>query len=665
MATTLSPTHRVNESFAPPQSRAATGLPYIPALDGLRAAAVLAVMLYHGGVTWMQGGYLGVDAFFVLSGFLITALLLGEWRATGGIAFGSFWMRRARRLLPALGLVILGVVAYGAFLAPAHQLEALRGDILSTFGYVTNWRLVFSGQGYFDHFVAPSPLRHAWSLAIEEQFYLVWPLVVLGLTRWLRVSWRTMAMLFGGLAIASAVWMAILFTSEGVNRAYYGTDARAQALLIGAVLGVVYVSVGTASRAVTQRALSVAALVAVGVSAWLWTTAGDSATWLYQGGYFLAALAVAAVIARIAQPHPGLLGAALALAPLRWIGLISYGLYLWHWPIYVALTTDRVGLDGTPLLLLRLAVTFAAATASYYLVEVPVRRGALRGWRGWVVVPTAVGALAATMLVVTSDAKPLVGLGDGSRAASAEVQEANRAATKALARAEAVAAARPTSVLVVGDSVALTLGLGLQEVGLAHQVISLNRSQTGCGITHDGEVLVEGRVQSINDYCDQAPKWAAEVQALQPDLSLVVLGVWDAYDRRLDGAWIPFGTREWDARMLEDLQVGVDALASTGAKVVFTTVPHFENREVVNRPPEFKSAFDPWRVDHLNQLIRQIVLANAGRVAIVDLQRYLDPPERHALLVDGVHFGEESRKVVADWLAPRLRELARSARRAG
>jgi hypothetical protein len=325
----------------------------------------------------------------------------------------------------------------------------------------------------------------------------------------------------------------------------------------------------------------------------------------------------------------------------------------------VVVTAESTGLEGTPLLLARLAIIFAAASASYYLVELPVRNGALRGWRSWVVVPTGAGALVAGAILVTADARPVVASDAVARAASSEVRQANREATNKLAQAEAVAAARPTSVLMVGDSVALTLGLGLQEAGLDDKVFTVNRSQTGCGITHQGEVLVEGRVQTINGYCDQVPHWAAAVQELKPDLSLMLIGAWDAYDRRIDGQWIGFGAPEWDALMLQELQAAVDALSSAGGKVVFATVPHFENRYVVNRPPEFKSAFDPWRVDHLNALLRQVAQANADRVGVVDLAAYLAPPERRSLLEDGVHFGPESRKIVGDWLAPQLHQLAR------
>ena len=214
----------------------------------------------------------------------------------------------------------------------------------------------------------------------------MWPLVVYGLCRWLRLSWRAMGLLFAGLAFGSAALMAVLFERAGVTRVYYGTDTRAQALLIGAALAVAYLAKGQperAARASTNRAISLAALAGVGVTAWLWSTAGDGATWLYQGGYLLAAVAIAVVLTSVVRPRAGVLGAVLSIGAVRWIGQISYGLYLWHWPVYVVLTTDRTGLDDTPLLLVRLAVTFAVATASYYLVELPVRRGALRGWRGF------------------------------------------------------------------------------------------------------------------------------------------------------------------------------------------------------------------------------------------------------------------------------------------
>ncbi len=212
-------------------------LGYRPGLDGLRAFAVVAVILYHGDVSWARGGFLGVDVFFVLSGFLITSLLLTEHGATGRVDLGRFWSRRARRLLPALFGVLLGVALYAATWGHPTELGRIRGDGIASLLYVSNWRFVLDGSSYFSLFQAPSPLAHTWSLAIEEQWYLLWPLVLLGLLRVLKVRLNLVALTCGALAAGSAVLMAALFHSGAdPSRAYYGTDTRAQALLIGAAL---------------------------------------------------------------------------------------------------------------------------------------------------------------------------------------------------------------------------------------------------------------------------------------------------------------------------------------------------------------------------------------------------------------------------------------------
>src|ERR687894_1117737 len=234
--------HTVRGAAGRGRPPAGTGsLPYLPGLDGLRALAVIAVLLYHAGISWIPGGFLGVEVFFVLSGYLITALLLAEWRTKGSVDVKAFWLGRARRLLPALYLLLVVTLAYAVVFLPG-EVAGLREDVIAALGYVTNWYLVLGHESYFEAVGRPSLLKHLWSLAVEEQFYLFWPLVF-----WLGVSfgatrWRTRRVLMaalGGAAISVAL-MAVLFV-PGVDpsRLYYGTDTRAGGLLVGAALALV------------------------------------------------------------------------------------------------------------------------------------------------------------------------------------------------------------------------------------------------------------------------------------------------------------------------------------------------------------------------------------------------------------------------------------------
>ncbi len=383
----------------------------IPALDGVRALGIALVLVFHGGFSWAGGGFFGVDVFFVLSGFLITGLLVSEFGQNGGIGLVRFWGHRVRRLVPALLAVLCGIALYAWLLAPADTLGQLRGDAVATLVYLNNWHQAWGTQGYFAALNTPRPLLHTWSLSIEEQFYVVWPLVVLGLLRWGRSLRLLLTVTVLG-ALASAVAMVVVYgDGSGQSRAYYGTDTRAQALLIGAALAIVVAHPLPRRRAERTPATSLlrpialsrtarAALVAVGGVALAaivaCSVATDAATaWIYRGGFTLVALATAGLIASVALVPTSPWARALSLRPVRYLGAISYGLYLWHWPVFVALDHDRTGLTGLPLFALRAGVSIGVAALSLRFLEMPVRRGLARGWRAWAVAPFAVVGTAA------------------------------------------------------------------------------------------------------------------------------------------------------------------------------------------------------------------------------------------------------------------------------
>jgi peptidoglycan/LPS O-acetylase OafA/YrhL len=358
----------------------------MPGLDGLRAIAVLAVIAYHLGFSWAPGGLLGVGIFFTLSGYLISDLLLAQLRG-GGIKLGEFWQRRARRLLPALFLMLVIVAAWVAIAGPAQPTQ-FREAMAAAALYVANWQLIFQHVSYFSRFGPPSPLGHLWSLGIEEQFYIVWPLLLMLGARLLKESSSGVRPRLAGvtllLATGSALEMALLYhPSFDPSRVYYGTDTRAFELLIGAALAMVWPS-ATLRREIAVGAVrvldgvGVACLIGIFVMIW---RVGEFSPFLYRGGFVLLSLLTALLVATLAHPACRL-GGALGSGVLRWIGVRSYGIYLWHFPIIV-LTTPS-GAHGVNLLraALQVAATLCVAALSWRFVEQPIRHGALgRFWR--------------------------------------------------------------------------------------------------------------------------------------------------------------------------------------------------------------------------------------------------------------------------------------------
>jgi peptidoglycan/LPS O-acetylase OafA/YrhL len=399
-------------------------VPYMRGLDGLRAIGVLAVLLYHADIRWVSGGFLGVELFFVVSGFLITTILLAEMREHGRLDVRNFWMRRARRLLPAAFAVIVAALAVTLVFLP-DEVASLRGDALAGFGYFSNWFLIVDDQSYFESLGRPSLLRHLWSLAVEEQFYIAWPLVMLLLGRMWR--WGAFSLIVIA-AAASTALMAYLYDPLGdPSRIYYGTDTRVAGLLIGAALAYLWESGRVRAWLVRVPGIAVdlagvAALAAIGYAFW---RIGEFDPQLYRGGFAVFGLVSALLIAVAVHPKSRLSSWVLARQPLRWIGLRSYSIYLWHWPVFM-LTRPQldVQMEGVELLAVRFVIVFALAEVSYRLVETPFRSGTVGRFFGWLLRPRGVSIRAvAYQWVAPASAACVLILALGLSVASAQPPE--------------------------------------------------------------------------------------------------------------------------------------------------------------------------------------------------------------------------------------------------
>jgi len=622
---------------------------YEPALDGLRGLCLLAVLFFHAGFAWMPGGFLGVSTFFTLSGFLITSLLVSEWERSTTVSIPGFWTRRLRRLMPAAILGIGIVVASSPYWLPADEREKLTFDALAALAYAINWRFVQADYAYEAIFSAPSPLQHFWSLAIEAQFYLVYPLVVVTILRFSSRPRVLAGWLLAGILACLAVTFAIPLTAHGVTRIYYGSDTRAPEILTGALLalGLGHERLRTSQRATRWLPWAGAAALAALVGCWIFVSLSDDG--LYRGGFTAYAMLSGLVVASAVAPH-GIVRGALSLGGLRWLGQISYGAYVYHWPVFLLLSESSTGLGPITLFAVRLVATLALADASYRFVESPIRRGT-RAWASSGPFLLAAGAgLAALVLVL--DPIPL-----------------SRGASETFPRSRPEQEVGPSHagarIALFGDSTAFSLWPGLSRWARTRPDAQFVKgdSRFACGLITFGEHRVSGRWAPLGGECRKQPEtWETLARADTFDIGVVLIGAWDTRTWRMGegSAKQTFGNKLYDAFVSASIGERMDALTSAEASVVWLTMPHlgmpplpgpFGKQDVVQ-------ASGPARVDRLNELIREQASARP-KVRVVDLAGYVErwPGGEldRGLRKDGVHFSEEgSTTVVSDWLGEQI-----------
>ena len=609
-------------------------LPFQPALEGLRGLAVLAVLLFHAEVPGLGGGFLGVSTFFTLSGFLITGLLVAEREHEGHVHLRAFWARRFRRLMPAAFLGLLFILVLGSTFGDFPQQQRLRFDGLASLFYLANWWMIYTGAAYADLMGSPSFLQHFWSLAIEEQFYAVFPPIAAALLA--LGGRRALAILLGAATLASWGWTFELGGSSVTTaRIYYGTDTRCAELLIGGLLALWL----SDRRHVAEHAGRFAALGAVGLAASVcfWVVATVESPWLYRGGLVLYGLASASVVAGcIAPSGPVRLG--LAWTPLRWIGRVSYGAYVYHWPIFLVVDKST-GLDPWSLFVLRVVLTFGCAAASYRWLEEPIlARRLLGGWRSVVVACSAFFGLAYAFVKVQPDIDMPM-----------------------LPEKPVALVAGAARIAIVGDSVADDVGDGLvMWAARTGEAEILNLAIRGCGLAVGAWPESVGRRPLV---CD---RWRERVrprlEEFRPDVIVAVTAVWELNSRELPEWGRPraLGDPVFDAWLSEELETASSFLASFDAPVVWLTAPCIRRIEGGTQ-----GAFDPARLSHLNGVILPGVAERNPEIAeLVDFHEAVCPGGRFTTQIygiqpfrsGGVHFTERAQHWIGEWLGPRIQE---------
>ena len=640
---------------------------YQPGLDGIRAVSVLIVILYHAGFGWMHGGFFGVEVFFVVSGFLITSLLLDERESTGETALGQFWLRRARRLLPALFTMLIAVSVWASFGGEKH-LDQLGKDMPWAILYVSNWGQIVGKVPYFAP-TDPPLLRHLWSLAVEEQWYLIWPLIFVGLVGASRGRTSRLAIGLLAASLASMVFSVVLTLSDAPTVWFFGSDparynflylntvSRASGLLLGAAFAFFWRPWRWARAAQLERTgLDVAGIGAVVAVVLIAMTRAEEILQnasLYR--IWLPLVTVLSMVAVAMVVHPGArrTRALFGWTPLVEVGKRSYGLYLWHWPIFV-LSGVR---DDHVKLLWVAPLTVAVAEACYRWIETPVRKGALgRRWAelgggpGVARRATFAGFTAASLFLVMAigvrlraadpvdvakddtvvefelpgDVDPVrtVAPTEPTSAGTPATSDTAGSATTPVADSTTTTTlpSLPRSVVIVGDSQAHSLAINLPD-GIESTFTISDGSVEGCGVLTDGNVRSSRSSfnRSLSDCAGFAEKWGQAAGSSAAQVALVVIGAWDVFDVEVDGTLIPFGSAEADQRFLTGLRSGIDALLAAGSHVALLEIACMRPQDVEGAGvPALPERGDDARVAHVNDLMRQAANDDpTGRITFV------------------------------------------------
>lgn len=648
----------------------------IPALDGIRAIAVGLVLADHGGVPGLPGGFLGVDVFFVLSGFLITSLLIDETTRTGRIGLRGFWVRRARRLLPALVVMVLAVVVARDMFSP-ESVSGLREEAVAALFWMSNWMFVAQQTDYFSTGAPPSPLQHTWSLGVEEQYYLLWPLLIAGIVAALgalayrrgvavtATMVRAAVFAVATLGVLGSAAASVAFASDdSLHRVYFGTDTRMQALLVGAAAAALVVRDwrGMTAGLMTLRSrwsrwlawlLPVVGLLVLATAAHL--AVGTAAE--FRGGLLIVvAVAAVLVIAPVALDQTSPAARMLSMGPLVGLGAISYGVYLWHWPIFLLLNGERTGSEGWKLFALRCAATVAVAAVSWWLIEQPVR-----DWRPTFVpmlrlsAATAATAAVVAMTVLPSGVPfPKPGPGPLVDSAALVAPEVPVAVTQPV-RARAPGDVR---VAVFGDSIAWTIMRYLPDTP---GVDFADFTTIGCGIARGGPYEYVGQELPQKPECDSWPaRWAQRIGYEKPDVVLLMVGRWEVVDRMNEGRWTHIGEPGYDAYLRGELTRALDILGSTGARIVVTTEPY--NRRAEKADGSLYPEDQPKRVNAWNSLLRGVAEARRN-VTVLDLNGKISPNGYYQAKVngmvvraDGVHPTPEAVEWLTPWLVDAVKQ---------